>query len=223
MQSINLNLCCCVVLAGACSRDAQPNHPRPDPARDSAHATALAVQPPAQPAGTLLVDPGTPESPAVGEAIAVLEPTRGHAARGTVRFRETTSGLEVFASIDNLPAGAHAYHVHLFGDCSAADAKSAGPHFHFHGSSHDKTVPMITGNLGDLTATSPEAATHRTTVKASLHGPFSIVGRAVVVHEKANDHNVTPDGGAGARLACGVIGIAQVPNLDQQPTTAENP
>lgn len=48
----------------------------------------------------------------------------------------------------------------------------------------------------------------------SLMGPNSIVGRAVVAHAFADDYGQggdlesTKTGNAGARLACGVIGLA---------------
>ncbi|HHL72470.1 MAG TPA: superoxide dismutase family protein, partial [Bacteroidetes bacterium] len=45
--------------------------------------------------------------------------------------------------------------------------------------------------------------------KLSLNGPNSIIGRGVIVHEKADDMTSQPTGAAGARLACGVIGIAK--------------
>ncbi|PYI87366.1 MAG: superoxide dismutase family protein, partial [Verrucomicrobia bacterium] len=42
-----------------------------------------------------------------------------------------------------------------------------------------------------------------------LLGPDSIVGRAVIVHEKVDDLKTQPTGNAGGRLACGVIGVAK--------------
>ena len=36
---------------------------------------------------------------------------------------------------------------------------------------------------------------------------FDADGAAVVVQEKADDYEAEPDGGAGARIACGVISI----------------
>ena len=36
-------------------------------------------------------------------------------------------------------------------------------------------------------------------------GPNSVVGKAVVFHEKADDLKTQPTGNAGGRLGCGVV------------------
>ena len=49
------------------------------------------------------------------------------------------------------------------------------------------------------------------TLFPEVFAPFvglSIIGRAVIVHEKADDLKTQPSGNAGARFACGVIGVA---------------
>lgn len=51
--------------------------------------------------------------------------------------------------------------------------------------------------------------------RTSLNGPNSIVGRAVVIHEKADDlgkgtnEESRKTGNAGGRIACGIIGVSQ--------------
>jgi Cu-Zn family superoxide dismutase len=37
----------------------------------------------------------------------------------------------------------------------------------------------------------------------------SVIGRSVVIHAKADDLKSQPAGDSGARIACGVIGIAK--------------
>jgi Cu-Zn family superoxide dismutase len=157
----------------------------------------------------LFVDPGAGELTPVQFATAVLHPTRGNQATGVVHFRQAAgAGVDVFAAIDGLPEGRHAYHVHVHGDCSAPDAASAGPHFHFDGSAFDRSVNIVTGNLGELVGGGERTATHQSRqAEASLQGRFSIIGRAVVIHARPNDHAHPPDGDAGDRLACGVIGV----------------
>lgn len=145
-------------------------------------------------------------------AVAVLHATEGNEVGGTVRFAPADGGLRVNAEVSDLPGDRHAYHVHLYGDCSADDGTSAGTHFNFLGSSTNPPadIDRITGNLGDLDADAEGKATHAALVEnASLTGPKSIIGRSVVVHASANDPEQPPIGAAGPRLACGVIGIAE--------------
>lgn len=176
----------------------------------AASANRADARPPPEPTVfRLFVDPGASELTWVREAVAELQPTAGNDVAGVVRFRETREGLDVFAVVDGLPPGRHAYHVHVFGDCTHRGARSAGPHLHFTGSSYDRGVRWITGNLGELHSDGENATTHHTTIaSASLQGRFSIVGRSVIVHAQPNDSSQPPDGNAGARLACGVIGIS---------------
>lgn len=177
---------------------AGPADPQPPVARDA---------PP-----SVFTDPGARDPAPVREAVAILHPTRGNTTQGIVRFVETPAGLDVLANVSALPGGRHAYHVHVYGDCSSPDAKSAGPHFHFTGSSLDREVKIITGNLGDLEGDARHAATQRARIPdATLQGPYSLLGRAVVIHAKPNDPSQPPDGGAGDRIACGVIGVASAP------------
>jgi superoxide dismutase, Cu-Zn family len=210
----------CVTAAG-CSRDVRPGTVPTEPTAvtdsENPMATARPDRDDGRNAGNVLLDPGAAEPKPIEDAIAILHPLGEHTAHGVVRFHVVEGELHVSATVDGLPAGAHAYHVHVFGDCSSPDGKSAGDHFHFSGSSFDKSVGMITGNLGEIRAGGSTTATYQQRVPgASLHGPFSIMGRSVVVHAQGNNPAVTPDGGAGARIACGVIGVA---NPGSQQTT----
>lgn len=160
-----------------------------------------------------LVDPGAKSDVSVDRAVAKLYPTEGHDVRGTVEFTaQGEDGVRVKTSVQNLPPGKHAYHVHLFGDCTGADGKSAGTHFNFRGSSKNppEDIDRITGDLGELEADAKGMAEGKASLEhASLTGQYSIVGRAVIVHEKPNDESKPPMGAAGGRIACGVIGIAE--------------
>ena len=141
-------------------------------------------------------------------ARARVRPTEGHSATGTIEFAWTggvePDGTRVVAELRNLPAGAHAFHVHEFGDCSAADASSAGDHFAFRVT--EAPADRIVGNLGELRA-GPDgrARLERVVAHARLAGPRSLIGQSVVVHAKGNDPADAPGGGAGGRIACGVI------------------
>lgn len=206
----------------ACARDAKPAA-TPAPSANMQPAAGPMTTSPPQPMGdvTAFVDPGAERRQPVQNAIAVLRAPDG-ARIGTVRFVGTgQAGLDVVATVEGLSPGTHAYHVHVYGDCSAPDGKSAGPHFHFTGSSHDTSVKMITGDLGELVIDREGRATHQTRVpEARLQGPFSLIGRSVVVHAKGNDPSKPPDGGAGDRIACGVIGIENPGTGAQSPHTS---
>lgn len=161
-----------------------------------------------------IIDPGDEKSGAVTHAIAVLHPTKDNSAAGVIRFEETPEGLKVTSEMTGLTAeGKHAHHIHLYGDCSGDDGKTAGTHFNFIESAKNppKDIKRITGDLGDLTADKDGNAKSEKVIKdATLHGKFSILGRAIIVHEKANNHDHPPIGAAGGRLACGVIGVTEV-------------
>ena len=66
------------------------------------------------------------------------------------------------------------------------------------------------GDLGNIEADASGKAHLEWTDKVmKLSGADSIVGHAVIVHEKADDLKTQPTGNAGGRLACGVIGVAK--------------
>ncbi|HHL72299.1 MAG TPA: superoxide dismutase family protein [Bacteroidetes bacterium] len=150
--------------------------------------------------------------PQVEHAIVVLNATEGNTVSGVVEFRQTEGGVRVSGEINGLPAGEHGFHVHQYGDCSGSDGKTAGGHFNPEGMEHGGPAAekRHIGDLGNITA--DEAGIAKIDFvdkKLSLNGPNSIIGRGVIVHEKADDMTSQPTGAAGARLACGVIGIAK--------------
>src|SRR5438034_2807365 len=147
------------------------------------------------------------------KAIAVLHPTEGNKVSGTVTFTEVADGVQVEAAIAGLTPGKHGFHIHEFGDCSAADASSAGAHFNPTNQPHaapDATARHV-GDMGNIEAdTSGAAKLDYLDHHMSLaNDDRSILGRSVVVHAKADDLKSQPAGDSGARVACGVIGRAK--------------
>ena len=164
--------------------------------------------------GVIAVDPGAQRRDPVREAIAVLHGTDlAPKAHGVVRFQaQGPETVKVIADVEGLPPGPHAYHLHVYGDCSSPDAESAGTHFNLHGSSLDppKDIKRITGNLGELIADESGRAHAESTIHGiTMQGGYTILGRSVLVHVKGNDPSQPPIGGAGARMACGVVGVAE--------------
>jgi Cu-Zn family superoxide dismutase len=148
----------------------------------------------------------------VKKAIAVLHPASGSQVMGTVTFTKTDGGIQVVADITGLTPGQHGFHIHEFGDCSAPDATSAGGHFNPSKNPHagHDDVKRHEGDLGNIEADSSGKAHLELTDKMmTMSGEKSIIGRGVIVHEKADDLKTQPTGNAGGRVACGVIGVAK--------------
>ena len=145
------------------------------------------------------------------DAVAMLSPTAGHSTTGTVIFIRTGQGVRVIAELAGLSPGPHGFHVHTFGDCRAPDASSAGGHFNpgktVHGAPDGET--RHAGDLGNIVADESGAAKMDLVIRGlDLDGENTVIGRSVVVHAGADDLKTQPAGRSGARLACGVIGIA---------------
>lgn len=156
-----------------------------------------------------MAEPG----PTVTRAVAVLQPTQGYEARGIVTFTTVGAGIEVVAQIEGLAAGRHGFHIHQLGDCTAPDGTSAGGHFNPDGTPHGAPgdAERHVGDLGNAEADEAGMAQYqRTDNVIALSGAHSIIGRAVIVHAGEDDLVTQPTGNAGPRIACGVIGIAQV-------------
>ena len=154
-----------------------------------------------------------PMSPAtITRAVAVLSPTKGNSVSGLVTFTKVEGGVKIVADVTGLTPGNHGFHVHEFGDCSAADATSAGGHFNPHHMQHGApdAARRHAGDFGNLEAdASGKVHYEHVDTTISLEGADSIIGHAVIVHEKADDLKSQPTGNAGARVACGVIGVAK--------------
>ncbi len=146
------------------------------------------------------------------KAIAVLGAASGSSVAGTVTFTSGSDGVKVVADITGLKPGKHGFHIHEFGDCSAADGKSAGGHY--NPTKHEHGAPDVenrhVGDLGNIEAdASGKAHLEMTDKMLKLSGDNSIIGYGVIVHEKVDDLKTQPTGDAGGRVACGVIGVAK--------------
>jgi len=153
-----------------------------------------------------------PAAGTVNHGIAVLHPGKDSVVKGAVHFKKEATGVHVTGAFSGLTAGAHGFHIHEFGDCSAPDFTSAGGHFNPSGDPHGApTDPKRhEGDMGNITATPDGNGTvDYVDPKLRFDGPQSIVGRGVIVHANPDDFKTQPTGNAGGRVACGVIGIAK--------------
>lgn len=147
----------------------------------------------------------------VTKAVAVLFPTKGSDVKGRVTFTHDGRSIHVHAEISGLSPGDHGFHIHEFGVWSEDGLASGG---HFNPTKGPHAAPVSTkrhvGDLGNITANANGNATYDLDDEhISFQGPHSILGRGLVVHEKADDLKTQPTGNAGGRLAVGVIGVAK--------------
>ncbi len=137
-------------------------------------------------------------------------------AIGTATLTESPHGVLIQLELENLPPGPHAIHIHGIGTCEDHDHgfTDSGGHLNPDGREHGLMNPAGP-DAGDL----PNIHAHADgTVRAELftmlaslggaEGRATILdedGAALVIHENPDDHLTQPIGGAGPRIACGVI------------------
>ena len=135
---------------------------------------------------------------------------------GSVRLLQEATGTRVVATINGLPAGEYAIHIHAVGLCVGPDFTSAGGHFNpgmrVHGTlnpagSHAGDLPniVVAGRAGGFTDGSIDAVRDGLRLRDGASPLFDADGAAVVVHAKPDDYRTDPAGNAGARMLCGVI------------------
>ncbi len=149
--------------------------------------------------------------------VAVLMPTKGNKVRGSLRLTQKGDSLRINGKVSNLTPGEHGFHIHQFGDMRGTDGTAAGGHFNPEGHEHGAPgTHSHAGDLGNIVANEDGVAeVDVTTTGTALH---FILGRTFVVHAGKDDLKSQPSGDAGARVALGIIGIA---NPEFKPTPAK--
>jgi Cu-Zn family superoxide dismutase len=183
------------LLAGCGKRDEPAT-----PAADTADTPATTVTP----------SPADAPAPAASAAVQ-LAPTQGHNATGTLNIQTEGEALHISGRLSGLPPnGEFGFHIHEKGDCSAPDASSAGGHFNPSNAPHGNPQGE-THHAGDMLNAKSDAdgvaQVDAVTSGVSLTAgqPNDARGKAIVLHEKADDYATQPSGNSGARIACGVI------------------
>ena len=150
----------------------------------------------------------------VTQARAVIEPLVNAGPSGTVTFAPSDLGMQVTYMLDGLSAGAYGFHVHENGSCADGDdgvpGGAAGGHFNpgdtVHGAPNLPAGRRHMGDLGNVHAVSDQQILGSFNESiASLEGPQSIVGKALMIHAGEDDFTTQPTGNAGPRIGCGVI------------------
>ena len=148
----------------------------------------------------------------VATARAILADAAGQTI-GEVRFEQAPKGVILQVDASGLPPGSHGIHLHATGSC-APDFKAAKGHVNPAGASHGLRHPEgpDSGDLPNLFVAadgSARAEFYTTRVALAAAGDLPALldadGAAVIVHANPDDHRSQPIGGAGGRIACGVI------------------
>lgn len=177
-------------------------------------ACAAALAACATPARDTATPPGAAASTA-REAVVRLAPASGSLVSGTLQLRPMGDGVHITGEIGGLTAGAsHGFHIHEKGDCSAADATSAGGHFNPTAQPHGRAGHGAhhAGDADNLVADGKGVAkvnVHQSGVTLGGGAANDIAGRAVIVHAQPDDYASQPTGNAGGRIACGVIAVSR--------------
>ena len=165
-------------------------------------------------AGLAAVAAGCAGMPGGGpRATAVLFPTTGSGAAGTVHFVQSGATVLVLGEVRGLkPNAQHGFHVHEKGDCSSGDGMSTGGHFNPGAQPHGRHAAGMhhVGDLPSLQADGRGVAqfSFESTSIALGSGANDVIGRGLIVHRDPDDYSTQPTGNAGPRLACAVIAPA---------------
>ena len=142
---------------------------------------------------------------------------------GVVRFTQGKADgslIKININITGLAPGQHGFHIHALGDITKG-CMSAGGHFNPDGSVHggptDAAEARHAGDLGNVEANADGIVdcVLEDSIITLKPGKYNILSRSVIVHEGIDDlgKGDFPDskttGHAGARVACGVIGLAE--------------
>ncbi len=147
--------------------------------------------------------------------IYLLSSTEVPLSIGTVQITDTLEGLLFEVDLENLPEGAHGFHIHENGNCMPSKdangnivlAGKAGAHYD-PDETNQHLGPKGAGHKGDLPFL---VADHKGQVKTKFyHNKLSfdeIKNRSLIIHQKGDNYKDAPKplGGGEGRMACGVI------------------
>lgn len=135
---------------------------------------------------------------------------------GQASLTEGPHGVLIRLELEGLPPGPHAIHLHGVGTCDDADAgfEASGSHVNPEDKEHGLLNPNgpDPGDLPNIFAhddgtVTAELFSHQVTL-AEGEDRVPLLdedGTAFVIHEGEDDHMSQPIGGAGSRIACGVV------------------
>lgn len=184
-------------------------------------AAVLALAACGQPGGNAAEAPpaeaaAVERAPLGATARAPLTDGQGRSA-GQVLLTQGPAGVLIRIEATGLTPGWHGLHLHKVGQCEGPGFTSAGAHV-THGGAETEPHGLLNAegpDAGDLPNIYADAQGR---AFAEVFTPFARLadrgpgeslldadGAAVLIHANADDHATQPIGGAGDRVACGVI------------------
>lgn len=129
--------------------------------------------------------------------------------KGHITFEDLKDEIKVSADVTGLkPNQKFGFHIHENGVCDGPDYKTAGGHLNPYHQSHGNPLghERHLGDMGNIESNANgEARKVILLPKTQMEDLNMIIGKAVIIHVKADDLKTQPTGGAGDRLACGLI------------------
>ena len=130
---------------------------------------------------------------------------------GSAQLSQTPHGVLVRLTLKGVPAGEHAFHIHQTGKCEPP-FETAGGHYNpakrHHGFAHAQgahagDLPNV--HVPDSGNVTVEMVAREVRLREGAAPLQDADGSALVLHAGADDYQSDPAGGAGDRIACGVI------------------
>ena len=146
---------------------------------------------------------------------------RNDKIQATIYFEKMIDCTRIYGKVFGLnPNQNHAIHIHEYGDLTEGCGSCCAhynPHNKMHGAPNSSNRHV--GDLGNILANeSGVAEFSMVDCLVELTGPFSVIGRSIVIHKDIDDMGLgghedsKTTGHAGERIGCGVIGIMKDKN-----------
>lgn len=132
---------------------------------------------------------------------------------GVAHLTQGPSGVLIHVKVSGLKPGAHGLHLHTLGVCETGEGfKTAKGHVGTVEGGHGLLNPKgpEPGDLPNIFVGADgkgemEAFTSLVSLSDGAHPLLDQDGSSFIIHENADDHLTQPIGGAGGRVACGII------------------
>jgi superoxide dismutase, Cu-Zn family len=162
-------------------------------------------------AGATKSDGGTDAGAALGASAIIGGKSGNTTLNGRLVFSRSGATVKATLEVEGAPPGQHGAHLHAKGDCSAADASSAGDHWNPTAGTHGApSAASHLGDLGNLTVGadgSGKLALDNAKWTLGDGSANDVVGKAIVIHGGVDDLTTQPSGNSGPRIGCGVVEV----------------